>query len=102
MKDYFTLGPTPCDEPCAQVGEPNYRATALKECTRFIQLLREKFGSEPEGAWLSAKAFPHDFGTYYEVVVYFNTDRQESVDYALRCEAEMPATWEGEGDEHQA
>lgn len=100
MKDFLTLGPTPCEEPCAQVGEPDYREKALAECQRFILLLRQTFGPEPEGAWLSVKWFPHDFGSYCEVVCHYTTNSPASVDYAFRCEAETPATWEGDGNEH--
>ena len=98
MRDYLTLGPVPADEPCAQVGEENYASLARAECRRFIALLRHTFGPEPSGAWLSMKAFDHDFGTYYEVVCYFNNDVQKSIDYALRCEREAPTTWGREGD----
>ena len=35
MRDYFCIGSTPWDEPCAQVGEEDYRAKAPKECRRF-------------------------------------------------------------------
>ena len=97
MRDYSSIGPTPGEEPCAQVGEVDYRATALNECRRFIRLLRKTFGPEPRGAALSIKSWPHDLGIYYEVVCSFDTDIQESVDYAYRCEAETPVTWE-EGD----
>lgn len=95
MRDYFSLGATPVDEPCAQVGAPNYRTEALKECRRFVALLRRTFGPEPEGAELRIKDFPHDFGTYYEVVCHFETDNAAARAYALRCDAETPATWEG-------
>jgi hypothetical protein len=101
MHDCITLGPTPCDEPCVQVGEPDYRAKARAECRRFIRLLRQTFGPEPEGARLAVQWFPHDFGTYGEVVCYYTPDRPASVDYAFRCEAETPATWDGEDDEHK-
>ncbi len=100
MKDFLTLGPTPCEEPCAQGGEPHYRKRALTECVRFIQLLRKTCGSEPEGAWLSVQWFAHDFGDYAEVVCSYNTDSQASVDYAYRCDNEAPATWEEEENEH--
>jgi hypothetical protein len=73
MRDYFCIGPTPSNEDCAQVGQPNYREKALEECARFIRLLREKIGPEPEGAWLSVKWFEHDFGPYCEVVCYCNS-----------------------------
>ena len=94
MKDYITIGPTPCKEPCAQVGEPNYREKAVEECRRFLMVLRKKFGPEPEGAWLSVKWFSHDSGHSCAVVCYYNTDMPASVDYARRCKSEAPATWE--------
>ena len=96
MKDYINIGSTPCEEPCAQVGQSDYAKKARAECVRFIQLLRHTFGPEPEGAQLAVKSFPHDFGTYYEVVCWFDPALRLSVEYALRCEAETPATWEEE------
>jgi hypothetical protein len=93
MSDYLALGPTPADEPCAQVGEELYEKKARAECRRYIKVLRETFGPEPSGAYLMMKAFPHDFGTYYEVVCYFNSDVPESITYAMRCEDEAPTTW---------
>ena len=93
MRNFITLGSTPCDEPCACVGQENYRERALQECQRYIKLLRAVLGSEPYGARLSTKWFEHDFGHYVEVICYYDTDIPESVDYAYRCEDEMPATW---------
>jgi hypothetical protein len=95
MRDYLTLGSSPCDEDCAQVGQPDYEARAQEECRRFILLIRQKLGPEPEGAWLSTKSFPHDFGTYYEVVCLFDANDEAAAHYAYRCESELPATWEG-------
>lgn len=93
-RDYLNIGSSPTDEECAQVGSPNYASRAKAECARFIDLLRKKFGPEPEGALLQAKSFPHDFGSYYEVVCWYDDGLPESVDYAFRCEGETPATWE--------
>jgi hypothetical protein len=73
---------------------PGYREQALHECARLIQLLRKKIGAEPEGARLSVKWFDHDFGPYCEVVCYYNTDLEPSVEYASTCEANLPATWD--------
>ena len=93
MSDYITLGPVPAEEACAQVGEELYAQKARAECRRFIQLLRVTFGPEPSGAYLQAKAFPHDFGAYWEVVCHFNPDVPESIEYAFRLEREAPTTW---------
>jgi len=94
-RDYFCIGSTPIDEPCAQVGQPDYLPKAIQECRRFITLLRKVFGPEPDGAQLAIKSFPHDFGTYHEVVCWFDTENADACAYALRCEGETPATWEG-------
>jgi hypothetical protein len=93
MRDYISLGPTPADEPCAQVGEELYAQKAQAECRRFIKALREMFGPEPSGAYLQTTAFPHDFGAYWEVVCYFNEDVPESIEYAFHLEREAPTTW---------
>jgi hypothetical protein len=95
MRDYLTIGSAPCDEDCAQVGHPNYTWQARQECQRFLQLIRKTLGPEPEGARLAVTSFPHEFGDDLEVVCHVDTDVPAAVDYAFRCEAETPATWEG-------
>ena len=95
MHNSLGIGPSPYEENCAQVGETGYREKALEECARFIRLLRETCGPEPEGASLSVKWFEHDFGGYCEVVCYFTTESHAAVEYAQRCEDHAPATWEG-------
>ena len=95
MKDYINIGPVPCDEDCAQVGQDNYNKQAIEECTHFIALLRKTFGDEPEGARLAIKWFDHDFGSYCEVVCWYETEDEKARDYAFRCENEMPLTWDG-------
>jgi hypothetical protein len=95
MRDFINIGCTPLDEDCAQVGSKNYLPRAMNECGKFIHLLQKTFGPEPEGARLAIKSFPHDFGTYHEVVCWFDDDLPESVKYAYKLEAETPATWEG-------
>lgn len=93
-RDYVTVGSTPAEEDCAQVGSPGYDLVARDECRRFVELLRKTFGPEPEGARLAVKAFSHDFGTYHEVVCYYDPTMEESVAYAFRCEGEAPTRWE--------
>jgi hypothetical protein len=93
MRDYLELGPTPCNEPCAQVGEDDYTARAFAECRRYIECIRKMLGNEPDGARLGIKAFPHDFGNYHEVVCYYDDDNEEAVNYAFKCESDGPKTW---------
>lgn len=93
MRDYIELGTTLPEEDCAQVGSSNYWEKATAEAKRFISGIRNYFGEEPMGSMLKIKNFPHDFGTYREVIVYFDEDIPESVEYAFKLEGEMPATW---------
>jgi hypothetical protein len=94
MQNYLVLAPVPIEEDCVGVGEEDYMPRARAECTRFIALLRKKFGPEPEGARLAVKSFPHDFGDYLEVICYFDENLPESVEYAYQCEDNLPATWD--------
>lgn len=90
-RDYLSIGPVPPEESCQQVGSDHYDPVkANKECKQYIQLLRRAFGDEPDGAKLSIKNFPHDFGTYSEVVCYYDSDKPESIDFAFKCESNSP------------
>lgn len=93
MRDQIDLGSTPCNEPCAQVGQEGYDLIGRQECKRYIDLIRKTIGDEPPGAKLAVKGNHHDFGTYYEVVCYFDTDNEESVKYAYNCENNAPTNW---------
>ncbi len=93
MRDYISIGSTPCEEDCARVGSPDYHERSRDECRRFIELIRQKLGQEPDGARLAVKSFPHDFGTYHEVVCHYDDAYPESQRYAFRCESEAPTTW---------
>ena len=53
-------------------------------------MLRERW---PE-AHFAIKSFPHDFGTYREVVVYYDTDDNDPIAYEV--EANLPKTWDEE------
>ncbi len=97
MNEYITLGSAPAMEQCAQVGDEHYRDQAMRECRAYIAAIRKKLGPEPEGASLRVKSFPHDYGTYYEAVCNYDPNDQAAIDYAFRCEAEAPTTWEEVG-----
>ena len=93
-RDYVDIGSSPSDEDCAQVGSPDYYTRAKAECARFIELIRKTVGEEPPGAHLAVKSNPHDFGTYYEVVCYYQDTDEEAQKYAFRCENDAPAKWD--------
>jgi len=91
--EYIELGPSPAGEDCVQVGDDNYRENARKECKRYVSLLEEMFPSENPNNFFDIMGFPHDFGTYYEVVVYFDCTNTKSVDFAYNVESNLPEYW---------
>jgi len=93
MREYICIGPVPYDEDCVQVSNPNYAILALDECRRYVTLLREVFGPEPEGARLTVKMFEHDFGRSYEVVCYYDDAIPDSIEYSYAVERNCPARW---------
>ena len=95
-RDYITIGSSPAGEDCAQVGSDNYAARARRECNVFIKQLRRQFGEEKGSARLAVKGFPHDFGTYYEVVCFYNDEDETGTDYAFKLEGAPPETWDDE------
>ena len=96
MFDHVSIGPSPTNEQCAQVGEDDYYERSVKECRAYVRQLRRALGEEPEGASLAVKSNSHDFGVYREVACYFADNSQEAVDYAFRAEEQAPAEWDEE------
>jgi hypothetical protein len=94
MRDYVDVGCVPTHEDCAQVRCDDCRDRAYRECRAYIRQLRRLFGDEPDGALLSVRTNPHDFGAYFSVVCYYDEQIPESIDYAFRCECESPRTWD--------
>lgn len=93
MRDYLTLGPTPACEECEQVG-PNFNASvARKEMRAYINQLKRQFGEDTQ---FGIKSFPHDFGSYSEVVVYYNPDNEKEMEAAFNVESNLPENWDNE------
>ena len=69
---------------------------ARKEGKAYINQLKRQFGEPPSSAVFRLKAFPHDFGSYYEVCVVFSDTDEEAVDFAYKVEAECPELWDEE------
>ena len=96
MRDYLSIGPSPCDEDCVQLGTEGYYERAKDECKRFIKLIRKVCGPEPEGstAMLGIKSNMHDFGDYLDVVCYFDDQDELGMKYAFHVEGNTPETWD--------
>jgi hypothetical protein len=98
MRESLELGPTPCDEDCAQVGMEDYFAKARPECRRYIDLLVKKFGKPLGEAYFYIKSNPHEFGSYLEVAIKFNTNSREETAFAYHVESNLPAKWTDEAE----
>lgn len=96
-EEYMELGPTPCDEKCAQVGDINFRENANKEMKAYIRQLERMFPDYVKhGIYFDKKWFSHDFGSYGEVCIYWNNDNEEARNYAYYCEQNTPSNWDEE------
>ncbi len=94
-RKYIEIGQGPAEESCAQVGSSGYDEIAPREAERSIHLIRDHLGTEPQGARLMVKRFPHEFGSYYETVCTYDEDNPEAMGYAMKCENEAPVRWRG-------
>jgi len=96
-KDFLTLGPTPADEPCEQLGPGYDPEKARFECFTFARQLKRTF---PHGEF-GVKTFQHDFGSYMEVVAYFYSGETEELEYerlvneaCYLAESKTPEHWD--------
>lgn len=98
MRDFINIGPVPCGESCAQVGQGDFEKMSRLECFLFLDQLRRAF-PEPDRGRLAVKSFSHDFGTYREVVAYYDTEDEESTNWAFEIEANAPENWDEQARE---
>ena len=85
--DYINIGSTPPEEDCLGVNHP----LARKETEIYRRQLEREF---PAGRF-TVKGFPHDFGTYYEVVAWY----EDELDTATNEAAFEAECGKGEWDE---
>ena len=94
--DYIDIGPTPCEESAAQVGDPDYSTKAYKECGPFV-------GSRPQTKCVSIdvviRSHRYDFGTYNEAAVRYDDTNLQATDYAYMVENQTPAHWDAQAEE---
>jgi hypothetical protein len=94
MKNYDTIGSTPAEEDCVQVGSSDYEQRARRECNAFKNQILRIFGTPPGSASISIRSFPHDFGSYLEVVCNYDDESEEESEYNLKCINETPTKWD--------
>ena len=98
MMEDLNIGSTPNEEECAQVGSADYYERAIKECRAYREQIRKHY-PEPENGYLKVKGFPHDFGSYYEVVAYYDPEDTQASRWAFDIEGDalgVLSTWDEE------
>lgn len=97
MKDYLSLGAVPCNEDCVQVNrDADYYPAMRAQAKVYKEQLERMFPEQPDGAYLTVKTFPHDFGSYCEVCVVFDSDNEAACEYAYNLENNTPECWDEE------
>lgn len=86
----LSLGNVPIDEPCLQVGDVPLSAL-LAEVKCYLDYLERHF--QPKHTTLGIKKESHDFGTYYDVVVYYDEFDEVAEAEALEME-NSPLNWD--------
>lgn len=96
MKDFICIGNCPICEPCVQVDKNiPYLDEMHKECQRFRNVLEDYFEELMDsGIYFGIKQFQHDFGPYFEVVLFFDNEIKEQTDVAFEIEESIPETWD--------
>ena len=94
MYEFSYLGPTPGDEECTQIdGSWERKVASRNECQRYVNGIRKYFGNEPKGCQVKVKTEQHDFGTYYEAVIFLDEGNDEARKYAITVDNYVPGTW---------
>ena len=83
----ITIDSTPSDEPCLQVGDPDYtREQAIIEATAHIDQIQRCFGPTPANVKFVITSNEHDAGTYYDINIIYLEEDESAVEYAFNCE----------------
>lgn len=95
MTDQFELGTTvPHDEPCSQMGDDNFTVLSKMEASALMNQIIRELGVPPEGTRLKMISCGHDFGTYYDVAVIYDDESEESQEWMLKVESDLPLNWD--------
>lgn len=102
--EFFSLASTPHEEKCTQAGQDEN--LQIMECTALINQLIRAAGKPDEGAeFFIIENTGHDFGTYYEVGIFYKPQTTEQAEadedsqseiYALVIESNIPDKWDAE------
>lgn len=96
--EHYDLGPVPADETPEQLGKGYNSRKARFEVQVFIRQLIRTFGEPPEGCRLRVGSNLHDFGTYYEARIIYDSQNQSHCEYVNKLDSEYPEEWDSEAN----
>jgi len=95
MREYMEIGSTPNGENCAQVGSENYMNLATMEMDTYIRLMERLFPeASSKNINFKKKWFDHDFGSYGEVCMFWNSEDEEANNYVYEIDRNLPESWD--------
>ncbi|HRO59092.1 MAG TPA: hypothetical protein PK177_08005 [Burkholderiaceae bacterium] len=94
FSEYVTIGAAPGEERCAQLGSDDYEADSRVECTVFKRMLERLFPTDGTAIRYQVRKFPHDFGSYREVVICAPEGTPGFLVKATEVEHNVPVQWD--------
>jgi hypothetical protein len=91
MRTYIELNSVPFAEDCVQVDpDADYIPAMRWECTVYKKQLERMF----PGCVFELRNFVHAFGTYIEVVYWYDDHNEDQTAQAFRIESTLPEHWD--------
>ena len=94
MNDSIELSSSPTEEDCAAVGSDFYQHDVGAEIPAFLDQLRRQFPTEGVSVEFTSRHFAHDFGSYQEAVIKFNSRCEKAVEFAFNVDSNLPKHWD--------
>lgn len=94
MREFEYINTTPSQEVCIQLGNPNYQTEVKLEIRAFIDQLKRGFGEPPAGVEFRTNSNNHDLGTYYDIRIDFNDEKEEHIKYVINLIDQLPEKWD--------
>lgn len=85
--DYYFIGASPKCAPGAQIGSEDYEHIAKMECQIYLNQLKRQYGHPPAGCEFKVLEQEQVCGYYYEVAIFFDSEREHCVAFAIKVEA---------------
>lgn len=99
MQDYFPVGPVPTEERALLVNMDEYWEYIQRESAVYIRQLERHFADRPRGIEFTRRIFTDYLGSRYEVIMLFDRNLEEHVDFMYFAGENKPLTWDEQAGE---